>query len=82
MTLQDNDRQSLIQYRLKQAEETIQDVIKKIDANFGKIVNKAFNRRTKSDYDSFVEIEKEIVNEMFDEMKEFISEIKRITLLN
>lgn len=133
MTLQDNDRQSLIQYRLKQAEETIQDVMllieherfrsavnriyygifysllalglannfetskhtqligwfnksyvhtKKIDAKFGKIVNKAFNRRTKSDYDSFVEIEKEIVNEMFDEMKEFISEIKRITLLN
>jgi uncharacterized protein (UPF0332 family) len=133
MTLQDNDRQSLIQYRLKQAEETIQDVMllieherfrsavnriyygifysllalglannfetskhtqligwfnksyvhtKKIDAKFGKIVNKAFNRRTKSDYDSFVEIEKEIVNEMFDEMKEFIAEIKRITLLN
>ena len=46
-----------------------------IDSKFGKIVNKAFNRRTKGDYDIFVEFEEEIVYEMFVEMKEFISEI-------
>ncbi len=48
----------------------------KIDERFGKIINKAFNRRTKSDYDTFVKFDKETVDEMFDEMKEFISEIK------
>ena len=47
-----------------------------IDTKFGKIVNKAFNRRTKGDYDTFVEFEEEIIDEMFVEMKEFISEIK------
>ena len=44
---------------------------------FGRIINKASNRRTKGDYESFVEFEKEIVIEMFEEMKEFISEIDR-----
>jgi uncharacterized protein (UPF0332 family) len=39
-------------------------------------INSAFNRRTKGDYDTFIEFEKEIVLEMFDEMKEFISMIK------
>ncbi|RPH32973.1 MAG: HEPN domain-containing protein [Bacteroidales bacterium] len=48
-----------------------------IDSRFGRIINKASNRRTKGDYESFVEFEKEIVIEMFEEMKEFISEIDR-----
>lgn len=48
----------------------------KIDAKYGKIINKAFNRRTKGDYDAYIEFGKEIVNEMFEEMKEFINEIK------
>lgn len=48
-----------------------------IEERFGKIINKAFNRRTKSDYDTFVEYDKETVDEMFSEMKEFIEEIKR-----
>lgn len=39
-------------------------------------INKTFNRRTKGDYDTFIEFEKEIVLEMFDEMKDFISMIK------
>ncbi len=47
-----------------------------IDSKYGKILNKAFNRRTKGDYDSFVEFEKEVVVEMLNEMKDFISEIK------
>ncbi len=49
----------------------------KFDEKFGKIINKAFNKRTKSDYDTFVEIDKETVLELFDEMKEFIHEIKK-----
>jgi len=48
-----------------------------IDSKYGRIVNKASNRRTKGDYESFVEFERESVLEMFDEMKEFISEIER-----
>lgn len=47
-----------------------------IDANYGKIINKAFNRRTKGDYDSFIEFDKETVLEMFEEMKDFISAIE------
>lgn len=46
-----------------------------IDSKFGRMINKASNRRTKGDYESYVEFEKEIVVEMFDEMKEFIAEI-------
>ena len=42
------------------------------------MINKAFNRRTKSDYDTYVDYDKEVVLEMFGEMKEFISEIKRL----
>jgi uncharacterized protein (UPF0332 family) len=48
-----------------------------IDSRFGKIINKASNRRTKGDYESFVEFEKDIILEMFDEMKDFIIEIER-----
>lgn len=53
-----------------------------MDSKYGKIINKAFNRRAKSDYDSYVEFEKDIVQEMFDEMKEFIAEIKRFLGIN
>ena len=48
----------------------------KFDERFGKIINKAFNKRTKCDYDTFVEIDKGSILEMFGEMKEFIVEIK------
>lgn len=48
-----------------------------IDSRFGKIINKASNRRTKGDYESFVEFEKETILEMYEEMKDFISEIER-----
>lgn len=126
MTIEEKDRESLIKYRLEQANETILDVellvenrrlrsaINRIyygmfyallalgtahqfetskhaqligwfNKNFihngliapkyGKIINKAFNRRTKGDYDSFVEFEENIVYEMLNEMKDFISEI-------
>jgi len=126
MTIEENDRENLIKYRLEQANETILDVellvenkryrsainriyygmfyallalgtaqkfetskhsqligwfnknfIYKglIDTKYGKMFNKAFNRRTKGDYDSFVEFEENIVFEMLNEMKDFISEI-------
>ena len=127
MTIERNDRESLINYRMEQAEETILDVqlliendrlrsaVNRIyygmfysllalglanqfesskhvqligwfnknfihedliDSKYGKIINKAFNRRTKGDYDTYVEFEKDIVFEMFNEMQDFISEIK------
>lgn len=127
MTINDEDRSNLINYRLEQAGETVQDVyllIKnnrlrsainriyygmfysllalglahdfetskhsqligwfnknfihsgKINSKYGKIINKAFNRRTKGDYDAFVEFEKEIVEEMYIEMQDFIQNIK------
>lgn len=47
-----------------------------VEPKFGRSINKAFNRKTKGDYDTFIEFEKEIVLEMFEEMKEFISMIK------
>lgn len=42
------------------------------------MINKAFNRRTKGDYDTFVEFKEETVLEMFEDMKDFITEIKRV----
>jgi uncharacterized protein (UPF0332 family) len=109
MSLEEQERQDLIVYRLEQAEETIVDValllakdrfrsaVNRIyygifyalvalgvanhfetskhakligwfnqhfihgglmDAKYGKLVNKAFNRRTKGDYDAYVEFGK------------------------
>jgi len=39
--------------------------------------NKAFNRRTKGDYDSYIEFDKETVVEMYEDMKDFNLEIER-----
>jgi uncharacterized protein (UPF0332 family) len=47
-----------------------------IDVKHGKAINKAFNRRTKGDYDVHIKFEANIVREMFGEMKEFIAAIK------
>ncbi len=48
----------------------------KIEKNFGKILRKAFENRTISDYDAFVEFEKEDVAELYDEMKLFVERIE------
>jgi uncharacterized protein (UPF0332 family) len=48
----------------------------KLDPKYGKIINKAFNRRTKGDYDVFVKFEKAIVEEMYTEMQDFIETIQ------
>ncbi len=42
-----------------------------IDPKYGKIINKAFNRRTKCDYDSFIEFDLETVEEMYKEKIDF-----------
>jgi len=46
-----------------------------IDSKYGKIINKALNLRTKGDYDSYVEYNKDLVVELFEEMKDFIQEL-------
>ena len=128
MTLSEQDRQTLIDFRLEQANEAIKDVelllthkrfrtstnriyygmfysvmalalkyqfttskhaqligwfnkefihSEKIDKNFGKIISKAFTKRTKGDYDTFFDIDEDECIEMFEEMKAFISEIEK-----
>jgi len=128
MTIDSENRNNLIQFRIQEAEETIKDVKLLIENNrlrsavnriyygmfysllalglsnrfetskhaqligwfnknfihgeliepkYGKIINKAFNRRTRGDYDIFVDFEKDIVIEMFEEMQDFISRIKQ-----
>ncbi len=48
-----------------------------IEKNYGKIINKAFIRRTKGDYDSYIEFDMETVIEMYEEMKDFNSALER-----
>ena len=53
-----------------------------IDPKFNKIIAKAFNRRTKGDYDSYIEFDRDTVLEMCEEMKEFNLEIERLVNQN
>lgn len=53
-----------------------------IPSKYGRIINKAFNRRTKGDYDAYIQFEKEIVVEMYGEMKDLIREIKTYLFQN
>ena len=127
MTVENEDRNNLIRYRLDEAFESIEDVrllIKHdrlrsainriyygmfysllalglasnfetskhtqligwfnktfihpglIEPKYGKIINKAYNRRTKGDYEIYIDFEKDVVVEMFDEMHDFIKRIK------
>ncbi len=48
----------------------------KVEINFAKIIQKAFERRMRSDYEAFVEFEKENVKQMFAEMQLFLERIK------
>lgn len=48
-----------------------------IDPKYGKIINKAFNRRTKGDYDIYIDFDKDTVTEMHTEMQDFIDKIKQ-----
>ncbi len=119
----DNDRQVLVEYRLKQAEQTIQEVEKLIEINllnvavnriyygmfycmnalalqyeflsskhlqligwfnqtfikpglihvkYGRILRDAYKNRSDGDYAPFIIFEKEDLNPMLDDMKDFI----------
>jgi uncharacterized protein (UPF0332 family) len=48
-----------------------------IDSKYGKIINKAFNRRTKGDYDLYIDFDLEIVKEMYEEMIDFNRAIEK-----
>ncbi len=50
----------------------------KIDRKFGKIIHGAFEDRTDGDYGIFVQFERDEVLLKFNDMKEFIYELKRI----
>lgn len=47
-----------------------------IDPKYGKNINKAFNRRTKGDYDIYIDFDKDTVIEMYNEMQDFIAMIR------
>ena len=49
-----------------------------IDIRYGKMINKAFNRRTKGDYDTYIDFPNEVLTEMFKDMQLFIAEIQRV----
>ncbi|HAH23107.1 MAG TPA: hypothetical protein DCL77_04975 [Prolixibacteraceae bacterium] len=51
-----------------------------IDSKYGKIITKAYNRRTKGDYDSYVEFDLETVKQMYEEMKDFTDTIERFLI--
>lgn len=133
MTINQEDKNSLIKYRIQQAEETNKDVqllidndrlraavnriyygmfysllalalsedfetskhpqligwfnknfihTKLIEPDYGKIVNKAYNRRTKGDYDIHVDFDKDTVIEMHGEMNKFIFRIKEFLIID
>jgi hypothetical protein len=48
-----------------------------IDTKYGKIINHAFENRSDSDYGIFIEFTKEEVEEMHNEMKSFVDELKK-----
>jgi len=48
-----------------------------IDKVHGRKLNKAYNRRTKGDYDTYVKFERDNVIEMFNDMKAFIAAINK-----
>ena len=52
-----------------------------IDSKYGKIINKASIRRTKGDYESYIDFDKDVIIEMFDEMKEFIIKIEEFIII-
>jgi uncharacterized protein (UPF0332 family) len=50
----------------------------KVDVNIGRIIHKAFEDRSDSDYGIFVEFEKEEVLKKFEDMKMFINLVKNL----
>ena len=52
----------------------------KIDREIGKIIHKAFEDRTDSDYGIFIKFEKEEVLQKLNDMKIFLSELNKLIL--
>jgi uncharacterized protein (UPF0332 family) len=50
---------------------------KKIEVKFSKILTKGYNLRTKGDYATIYDLDKQELLQMFGEMTEFINEIER-----
>ena len=48
-----------------------------INSKYSKIIKKAYEYRTRGDYNDFIEFEKSDVLQMFDDMNEFIYEIEK-----
>lgn len=57
---------------------SISNLLKKafFETKYGEIVQKAFSYRTEGDYEAYVEFEQENVVQLYNDMKEFISEVK------
>ncbi len=49
-----------------------------VEKSYGKILRKAFERRTKGDYDAFIEFSLPVVETKLEDMKQFISIIESI----
>ncbi len=47
----------------------------KIEINYAKIIQKAFERRMRSDYDAFVDFDKETVTQLYADMRLFLDRI-------
>lgn len=50
----------------------------KIEPVYGKILHKAFHRRSKGDYDAFISFDQVAILEMYEEMKLFIEKISML----
>ncbi len=51
-----------------------------IDKKYGKLIQKAFDNRMQGDYDVYADFIKEEVEQSFEEMKDVISEIRKLVL--
>jgi uncharacterized protein len=51
-----------------------------IDDKFGRIINTAYEMRIKGDYDDFIEYDLQIVENLYSDMKDFISQIKKLVI--
>ncbi len=51
---------------------------KKVDVKFGEILRRSFGKRSKSDYDDWVEFKSDEVDTLFNDMKTFINKMQEI----
>lgn len=60
------------------------DFIKKglLGKEYGEFIHKAYDKRSRGDYDDFVKFEKAEVNELFAAMKRFVNTVENLILSN